>query len=114
MDVFELSRHRGTRRRLFGPGQFQAVRSRSVAWGISIDSLTVGPQAYVRLFRSKHPEEALWLLPGQVVADLIEVKIGDEMDSLSIHDRAPRSGDPGFESYQAQVRRSRSLADSRS
>jgi len=100
IDVFELSRHRGQRRRLYGPVDMISLRSSTATWGIGIDSLTVGPGAHVRLYSSSDPARtALWLLPTEDVKDLVEIRVGDDVDSVQILDRAPKNGDVGYEAY---------------
>jgi hypothetical protein len=100
VDVFELSRYRGRRRRLHGPARFVSIRTRSVDWGICIDSLVVGPQAYVRLFRAGDGEACVWLLPRQGVKDLDDLKVDDAFDSLAVHDRPPRQREQGYAAYR--------------
>jgi hypothetical protein len=100
IDIFELSRHRGRRRRLYGPADMISLRSSSASWGIGIDSLTVGPGAYVRLYSSREPDKtALWLLPSEDMPDLVQMQVGDEVDSVQILDRAPRQADVGYQIY---------------
>jgi hypothetical protein len=107
VDSFELSHFRGRRRRLFGPSDYPALRSRSTAWGISIDSLIVGPSAYVRLYRQEAKEDtALWLLPRQLVDDVITVKIDERIDSLQIRDTAPVQGEVGYELFVLLMQKS--------
>lgn len=114
VDVFELSRFRGKRRRLFGPARFSAVRSRAADWGICIDSLLVGPQAYVRLFCSKDTDgHGLWLLPMQGVEDLVEFRAGDELDSVIIQDRPPERGEKGYAGFLLARSKQKPAAESR-
>ena len=90
VDVFEMSHYRGRRRRFFGPANFAALRSRQPGWGISIDSVIVGPGAFVRFYSSKDPgNPGLWLEAQQGVEDLIAHRIGDDLDSLQIQTRPP-------------------------
>jgi hypothetical protein len=85
IDVFELSHFRARCRRLFGPADWPNVRSRLPAWGVSIDSLIVGPHAHVRLYRSADPASTvLWLAPDQLVNDVAELNVADDVDSLEI------------------------------
>jgi hypothetical protein len=102
VDAFELSRYRGRRRRLYGPAHYISLRSRSHAWGASIDSLIVGPGAYIRLYRSADPQAtALWIAPGQTIEDIVEQHVGDDVDSLQILDHPPIPGDPGYDALAA-------------
>lgn len=105
VDLFELSRFRGKRRRLYGPSQFRSVRSRSAEWGVSIDSIVIGPGCHVWLFRAEQGDgEGAWLFPGEVVEDAAH-RINDEIDSLAILDSPPKPSDPGYHSYQAACRK---------
>lgn len=101
VDVFELSRFRGRRRRLFGPSDFRSLRNQAGLWGVGIDSIIVGPAAYLRLYRSNEPTSAaLWMTPKQLAEDLIALQIDDEVDSLSLHKHPPQPGEAGIEHLQ--------------
>jgi hypothetical protein len=90
VDVFELSQFRARRRRLFGPADFPNVRSRLPDWGVSIDSLIVGPDAHVRLYRVAAPQATVvWLKPGQQVGDVADLRIDDDVDSIEITHTPP-------------------------
>lgn len=105
MDLYELTHYRGKRRRLFGPTAYRSVRSRSVDWGISIDSLVIGPGCHVWLFRAGSQDgEGAWLLPGDKVEDAAHL-IDDSVDSMWILEAPPKQSDPGYESYQAACRK---------
>lgn len=109
VDLYELTRFRGRRRRVYGPERFVAVRSRSADWGISIDSLKVGAAAYVCIYQSSDPEKICnWLFPGDSVADLDELKIDDHFDSLAIVDCPPEQGQPGYKAFQAALQKRKS------
>jgi hypothetical protein len=104
--LFELSRYRGRRRRVFGPANFPAVRSREPVWGTSVDSIVVGPAAFVRLYRSTDPANpGVWLLPQQIVEDLLAQQIGDELDSVQIDARPPGEGVAGYSAFAAALKR---------
>jgi hypothetical protein len=80
VDIFELSHFRARRRRLYGPADFPNVRMR-----LSMDSLIVGPDAQVRLYRSADPSlTVLVLTPGQRVTDISELRVADDVDSIQI------------------------------
>jgi hypothetical protein len=112
VDVYELSRYRGTRRRLFGPSQLTAVRSRAREWGIGIDSLVLGPKAYVRFFQAGETNgQCIWLFPEQGIPDVVELQVEDAIDSISILDRPPRRGEPGYTAFVAARRLQRSDKD---
>ena len=100
VDVFELPLFRGRRRRLYGPTDFVALRSRSSEWGITISSAIVGPGAYVRFFRSSEPHTAaLWMRPDHSFQDLAAKGAGDDVDSLSIIEDSPKPGDRGYQQF---------------
>jgi hypothetical protein len=100
IDAFELSHYRGRRRRLFGPSAYPSIRSRNAVWGISIDSLIVGPQAYVRLYNQDDPKTTLlWLIPWQSIGDVVDLRIDDSTDSLEILQQSPKPGQVGYENY---------------
>jgi hypothetical protein len=106
IEVFELSHYRGRRRRLFGPSHFASIRSRDAAWGISIDSIVVGPEAHVRLYSNADPNATvMWLLPRQAFGDLVNLRIEDSVDSLEIFKSPPDPGDVGYETYQLAVQK---------
>jgi hypothetical protein len=107
VDLFELSHYRGRRRRLFGPSRFASIRSRNAEWGISIDSIVVGPEAYVRLFNDAESNVTVqWLLPRQAFGDIVSLRIDDSVNSLDILTAAPAPGDVGYEAYQLAVQKS--------
>jgi len=107
IEVFELSHYRGRRRRLFGPNRFVSIRSRTADWGISIDSIVVGPETHVRLYSNTNPNiTLLWLLPRQAFGDLATLRIDDSADSLDICKSPPVAGEVGFEDYQLALQKS--------
>ena len=100
LDVFELSHFRGRRRRLLGPNQFNSIRSRSATWGISIDSMLVGPNAYIRMFSAADVDSTLlWLFPRQLIEDVINLRVDDSADSVQILAVPPVQGERGYEAY---------------
>jgi hypothetical protein len=104
-DLFELSRFRGPRRRLYGPGQWHGFRSPRTDWGWQVDSLIVGPDAHVQVYRADDPSRVVhWFLPGETVADLVGI-VADEADSLRLLDRAPDPSDAAYEAYLRAARR---------
>jgi hypothetical protein len=109
-DLFELSQFRPKRRRFFGPGTWDAVRSNRPDWGWPFDSLVVGPAAYVQIYRGEDFERtAAWFLPGERVANLLE-HVPDEADSLRLTDRAPGADAAAFAAYARAVARARHAA----
>ena len=87
---------------MFGPADFAALRSRQPGWGTRIDSIIVGPGAYVRLYASTQPiHPGRWLLPRQMVNDLLAQRIGNDLDSIQILAQPPAEEHPGHRSFQA-------------
>jgi hypothetical protein len=106
-DLFELSRFRGPRRRLYGPGQWSAFRSPRPDWGWQVDSLIVGPDAHAQVYRADQFETTVqWFLPGEKIEDLLQI-VGDEADSLRLLDRAPDPADPAHPAYERAKSRRR-------
>jgi hypothetical protein len=104
-DLFELSQFRPKRRRFFGPGTWEGVRSHQADWGWQVDSLVVGPAAYVQIYRADDFERTVaWFLPGERVANLPE-HVPDEADSLRLLERAPTAGDGTYAAYARAVAR---------
>jgi hypothetical protein len=99
VDVFELTRFRGRRRRLFGPARFPSVRGRFPASGVSIESLQIGPGAFVRFFRSQPadntPETVLWLGPDSMVKNILQLKLDADVDSIEVLPSPPAPDDAG-------------------
>ncbi|HVT88491.1 MAG TPA: hypothetical protein VHD56_06535 [Tepidisphaeraceae bacterium] len=105
VDVFDLSRYRGRRRRLLGPARFNEIRGRTQTWGIGIDSLLVGPGTYVRFYLAADPEAvSTWVLPRQAVPDMASQRIADDLDSVEVLDRPPHSGESGYAAYLAAIK----------
>jgi hypothetical protein len=56
-----------------------------------------GPGAHVRIYASGDPDGfCVWLLPGQSAEDLVELRVGDDLDSLQLLDRPCAKGEPGY------------------
>lgn len=112
MDAFEMTRFRGRRRRLFGPTLFKSVRSRAEGSGATIDSLIAGPAAYARLYQASEPDgTSVWLLPGESVADVVELRIGDDIDSIQLLDRPCEKGEPGYAAFLVAKQKAESRQD---
>ena len=107
IDAFDLSRFRGRRRRLMGPGQFNEIRSHDQSWGIGIDSLIAGPETFIRFYRAAEPDgPSVWIMPRQAVSDLPAHPIGDELDSLEMLMQPPTAGHPGYAAFTIKMERS--------
>jgi hypothetical protein len=109
VDAFELTRFRGRRRRLFGPAVFKSFRSRSSETGAPIDSLIAGPDTYVRLYQASDPDGMnIWVLPRQVVNDLVEIRVNEDVDSIQLRDAPPAKGSSGYAAYLTAKQKSES------
>ena len=70
-----------------GPGEINDLCSNRMSWCGSIKSLRVGPHAFVLAYGDKEFKgKMISLGPGEEVADLGEIKFGDEIDSIKIVD----------------------------
>ena len=100
VDLFELPQFQGRSLRLFGPADFVNLRVGGAEWGEEVRSVAVGPGAYVQCFAELYLEDsALWLMPGQRVAEVASLPTEQELDSLRLFDRPPFATEPGFEAY---------------
>src|SRR5688500_2843832 len=100
LDVFDAEHFTGNTRRLHGPADYPGLRIREKDWGDRVHSLTVGPGAYVQCYDGGNFDgTVLWLLPNQRVEALEEFPLGDEINSLRLHDRPPFAHEPGYAAY---------------
>ncbi|HEY7086855.1 MAG TPA: hypothetical protein VH518_02125 [Tepidisphaeraceae bacterium] len=103
VDVYERSRFRGLRRRLFGPAVYHAVWCHASMgdkgkWGIDFQSLILGPGAWLRLYCSTKPAQTFrWLGPNHQLRELVEVKITAEIDSFQIESQPPAQSEVAVE-----------------
>jgi hypothetical protein len=79
---------------VYGPAEHSNLRnlpnSGGKDWGDQIDSLIVGPQAWVQTFEDEDFEDTeLWFVPNQMVRSLDELGMGDDIDSMRIFDHPP-------------------------
>jgi hypothetical protein len=89
-----------------GPAQYPNMRLPEGDWGDDIDSLQVGPNAYVQCFEDENFEDTeIWFLPNQVVESLDELGFGDDIDSMRIHAQPPSADHASFRRYQEALLR---------
>ena len=100
IDVWDDVDFKGHYQRLFGPTDFPYMRFGDRDWATTLQSLRVGPGAYVQCYEDLNvPESVFWLLPGQVVPNVAALDCGDEIDSMRIFDRPPFAREPGYTAY---------------
>jgi hypothetical protein len=100
IDVWDKPAFRGNMTRLWGPADFPYMRFGHAPWGTQIQSLSVGPNAYIQGFEDLNFFDSIfWLLPGQKVEDLKLLGCNDDIDSLRLFDRPPFAHEPGYAAY---------------
>jgi hypothetical protein len=100
IDVFDRAGFAGNMRRLHGPAEFNGLRIREKDWADTLESLNVGPGAYVQCFDSANfYDTVFWLLPNQAVETIAELELRAPVDSLRIFDRPPFAQEPGYAAY---------------
>jgi hypothetical protein len=83
-----------------GPAAFANMRLPDKDWGDDIDSLQVGPNAWVQAFEDENFEDSeIWFVANQIVPSLDELGFGDDIDSMRIFDRPPSADTPSFAKY---------------
>jgi len=114
IDLFEEPDHGGVLRRLYGPAIYPAERrahdhepvasrKRSRGRGVTIESIIVGPAAYVLCFvGSDDSHRPTWLVPNQIVRSFKSARLNPAIDSFQLFDRPPTPGDPAYEIYRRQ------------
>src|SRR5689334_3892826 len=88
IDVFPKGKFRGKPRRLHGPADFPMLRIGENGWGDTLQSLRVGPHAYVQCFEFSNFEDSVfWLLPNELVDDVAALKSSEQINSVRLYDR---------------------------
>jgi hypothetical protein len=114
VDLFDCPQHTGKLRRLYGPAIYSSLRrSRESAGdaarakglvqrrGTPIESIIVGPAAYVLCFNSRDPSRrSAWLVPNQIVRSWTSSRLSPAIDSFKIFDREPIPADTGYDAYR--------------
>jgi hypothetical protein len=100
VDLFDAPQFAGHTCRLHGPAEFAGLRLREQDWGEHVESLAVGPTAYVQCFDSRRFDDTvLWLLPSQSIASVHELDFPPDIDTFRIYDRPPFAYEPGYAAY---------------
>ncbi len=100
VDLFDGPDFRGNSCRLHGPADFVGLRVREKNWGEHVDSLAVGPTAYVECFRSgDFDDTVLWFLPGQTLANVSDLECSPGIDTFRVSDRPPFAYERGYAAY---------------
>ena len=97
IDLFEVAGFQGKLRRLFGPGAYPALRGQGT--GVRIGSVVTGPQTYALFYQNRRPQNGVWIMPDEHVADLAARSIGEELDSMKLLNRPPLPGEPEHSSF---------------
>lgn len=73
--------------RIEGPAEYPDLEFSNGDWGDQIGSLRVGPHAFVCTYRDKNfKDEMVTFGPNQEVANLDEMNVDDDIDSLKLID----------------------------
>jgi hypothetical protein len=100
VDLFDGTRFEGHRCRLHGPADFPGLRVREPDWGDRIQSVRVGPTAYVQCFSGPAFDDTVfWLLPNQAVETSGDFDCPVGVDSIRVYDRPPFAHEPGYAAY---------------
>ena len=100
VDLFDAPRFQGNRCRLHGPAEFAGLRVPEKDWGENVESLIVGPTAYVQCFDTTNYEDSIcWLLPSQSIESDCDLDGRAEVNTLRIFDRPPFAYEPGYAAY---------------
>jgi len=71
--------------RMEGPCECRTLEFEDLDWRDSISSLRVGPSAFVLMYSEKEFNgDMMSFGPGQDVADLVELRFNDEIDSIKL------------------------------
>ncbi len=100
VDVYDQPRCQGRHLRLIGPVELAYLRFADDAWEPQVQSLVVGPNAYVQCYEDLNFQDSVfWLLPHQRVDDVADLACNDEIDSMRLFDRPPFAQEPGYAAY---------------
>ncbi len=85
VEVWREANFRGESRRIYGPAEHADLHFRDGDWANDIGSLRVGPHAFVMVYRGEKFQDAMHTFgPNDTVADLGELKFGDDIDSMRL------------------------------
>jgi hypothetical protein len=100
IEVWDKPDFSGQSVRLFGPADFPYIRIGEQNWNPQIQSLLVGPNAYIQCYEDLNFfDSVFWLLPNQRVDDVSQLSCNDEIDSMRLFDRPPFAFEPGYSAY---------------
>jgi hypothetical protein len=87
IDVWRDTNFGGEMIRIYGPGEYPTLDFEQGDWGDDIGSLRVGPNAFVMAYRRRDfREEPVTFGPNDEVADLGDLKLDDEIESVRVID----------------------------
>src|SRR5919199_1754755 len=87
IDVWMKANFEGESVRIQGPAEYPSLQFAQGDWGDQISSLRVGPNAFVIAYRDPDFGDRLVTFgPDDEVADLGELKLDDDIDSLRVID----------------------------
>jgi hypothetical protein len=100
IEVWDKPAFKGRSLRLYGPADFPYLRIAEDGWRSSIQSIQVGPNAYIQCYEDLNFfDSVFWLLPDQRVEDVADLACNDDIDSLRLFDRPPFAHEPGYAAY---------------
>ena len=100
LDVWDLPGRKGRHARVIGPVDLPYLRLADNEWEPLVQSLVVGPNAYVQCYEDLNFHDSVfWLLPNQVVDNVADLRCNDEIDSVRLYDRPPFAHEPGYAAY---------------
>jgi hypothetical protein len=100
IEVYDAGEMKGHCCRLVGPAEFRNLRIGEEEWGDQVQSLMVGPHAYVQCFEDEYFEDqGIWLLPNQRIVTIDALRLKGDVDSIRVFDRPPFGHERGYASY---------------
>ncbi len=100
VDVWDQPQQTGKHVRLVGPVDLPYLRLAGAGWEPLVQSLVVGPNAYVQCYEDLNFDDSVfWLLPNQRVDNVADLRCNDEIDSMRLYDRPPFAHEPGYAAY---------------
>ncbi len=87
IDVWRNANFEGECVRIEGPAEYPNLEFSNGDWGDQIGSLRAGPHAFVCAYRDKDfKDEMIAFGPNQEVANLAELNVDDDIDSIKLID----------------------------
>jgi hypothetical protein len=107
IDLFDQAEHAGKLHRLYGPAVYCSLRrptsraSGATSPGTPVESLVIGPLAYVLCFDSRDSaRRPAWLVPNQIVRSWSSARLNAAIDSFQLLDHEPTPDDPAYDVYR--------------